>query len=381
MRRIARRHLPAFAFEYLEGGAEDELALARNRQAFDRWRFLPRTLVDTTGRHLRTTLFGVEQPSPLVIAPTGLNGVLRHDGDLQLARAAAAAGIAFCLSTVSNARPDEVVAGSGGRVWMQLYVLNVPALVDDIVARADAAGCEALVFTTDANVFGSREWDRRSFRAPGSLSLRRLLDAAAHPRWALDVAVPHGLPRFVNVMDFLPPEARSAKAGVSRIPTLFPASIDWDDVARLRDRWPRRLLIKGILDPADVERAVRLGCDGVVLSNHGGRQLDTTLAPIEVLAEIARAWRDRITILIDSGFRRGSDVAKAIALGAHGVMIGRATLYGLAAGGEAGATHALAILHSELDRVLGQLGCRSLADLGPALLREGEPTRRGLATD
>ncbi|MEI8297120.1 MAG: alpha-hydroxy acid oxidase [Pseudomonadota bacterium] len=371
---MARRYAPAFAFEYVEGGAEDELALARNRQAFDRWRFLPRTLVNTTGRHARTTLFGVEQPLPLVIAPTGLNGILRRDGDLLLARAAAAAGIPFCLSTVSNARPERVIEAAGGRVWMQLYMLNHPALVDDVVSRADSAGCEALVFTTDANVFGSREWDKRSFRAPGSLSLRRLLDAACHPRWAWDVAIPHGLPRFVNVMDFLPPEARSAKAGVSLIPALFRPSIDWDDVARLRDRWRRRLIIKGILDPADVERAVRLGCDGVVLTNHGGRQLDTTVAPIEVLAEIARAYRDRITILVDSGFRRGSDVAKAMALGAHGVMVGRATLYGLAAGGEAGASHAIAILASELDRVLGQLGCRSLAELGSAMLREGPPT-------
>jgi len=359
----------------VEGGAEDELALARNRQAFDRWRFVPRTLVDTTGRQLATSVFGQQQPLPLVIAPTGLNGVLRRNGDLALARMAATAGIPFCLSTVSNARPGDIVAGAGGRVWMQLYVLNVPALVDDIVTRAEAAGCEALVFTTDANVFGSREWDRRSFRAPGRLRPRMLLDAALHPRWALDVLVPHGLPRFVNVMDFLPPEARSAKDGVSRIPTLFPASIDWDDVARLRDRWRRRLVIKGILDPADVERAVRLGCDGVVLTNHGGRQLDTAMAPLEILPEVARAFRDKITIFVDSGFRRGSDVLKAIALGAHAVMIGRATLYGLAAGGEAGAGHALGILHSEMDRVLGQLGCRSLAELGPAMLREGEPTR------
>jgi (S)-mandelate dehydrogenase len=342
---------------------------------------VPRTLVDTTGRHLRTTLFGTEQALPLVVAPTGLNGVLRRDGDLALARAAAAAGIPFCLSTVANARPAEIVEGAGGRVWMQLYALNVPALVEDVVARAEAAGCEALVFTTDANVFGSREWDRRSFAGPGALRLRMLLEAALHPRWALDVVVPHGLPRFVNVMDFLPPEARSAKSGVSRIPTLFAPSICWDDVARLRDRWPRRLVIKGVLDPADVERAVRLGCDGVVLTNHGGRQLDTAMAAIEVLPEVARAFRERITIFVDGGFRRGSEVLKAIALGAHAVMIGRATLYGLAAGGEPGARHALAILASEADRVLGQLGCRSLADLSPAMLREGEPARPWPARD
>ncbi len=375
LRQIARRRAPAFAFEYLEGGAEDELALARNCQAFDRWRFVPRTLVDTTGRQLATTVFGTAQPLPLVIAPTGLNGVLRQGGDLALARAARAAGIPFCLSTVANARPGEIVAGAGGRLWMQLYALNVPELVADVVARADEAGCEALVFTTDANVFGSREWDRRSFTSPGRLSARMLLDAALHPRWALDVLVPHGLPRFVNVMDFLPPEARSAKSGVSRIPTLFAPSINWDDVARLRERWTRRLIIKGILDPADVEQAVRLGCDGVVLSNHGGRQLDAAMAPIEILPEVARAFGQRITIFVDGGFRRGSQVLKAIALGAHAVMLGRATLYGLTAGGETGVSHALGILSTEMDRVLGQLGCRSLADLSPAMLREGEPTR------
>ncbi len=313
-----------------------------------------------------------------MIAPTGLNGVLRRDGDLALARAAAAAGIPFTLSTVSNARP-ATVAAAGGRLWMQLYVFDRPEMVEDIVARADRAGCEALVFTTDANVFGSREWDRRSFRSPGRLRMRMLLDAALHPRWALDVAVPHGLPRFVNVMDFLPPEARSASAGVSRLLSMFRPSINWQDLARLRDRWPRRLLVKGILDPADVERAVGLGCDGVVLSNHGGRQLDSTVAAIEVLPAIARQFGERITILVDGGFRRGSDIAKALALGAHGVMIGRASLYGLAAGGEAGAAHAIQILHSELDRVLGQLGCCSLAELQPSMLRAGEPTRVGRA--
>jgi len=300
--------------------------------------------------------------------------VLCRDGDIALARAAAAAGVPFTLSTVSNARPETVVASAGGRVWMQLYVLNVPAMVEDIVRRADAAGCEALVFTTDANVFGSREWDRRSFRRPGSLSARMLLDVALHPRWALDVVVPRGLPPFVNVMDFLDPAERSAKSGVSRIPRLFPASISWDDVARLRDRWPRKLIIKGVLDPADVEHAVQLGCDGVVLSNHGGRQLDASVSALEMLPEIARAHGERITLIVDGGFRRGSDVLKALALGAHAVMIGRATLYGLAAGGEAGARHALGLLSTEMDRVLGQLGCRDLAELGPHLLRGGVAT-------
>jgi (S)-mandelate dehydrogenase len=335
---------------------------------------VPRTLVNTEGRHARTTLFGREHALPLVIAPTGLNGMLTAGADVKLARAAARAGIPFTLSTVANARPDAVAA-SGAALWMQLYWFREPAIAADVVRRADQAGCEALVFTTDANVFGHREWDRRSYRAPGVLTLRTLLDVARHPRWIWDVMVPHGLPRFVNVADFLPPEARSAKAGVTRIPALFAPTIDWDNVARLRDSWPRRLLIKGILAAEDVERAVALGCDGVVLSNHGGRQLDSSLAALEVLPEIARAFGTRTAILVDGGFRRGSDIAKAIALGAHAVMIGRATLYGVAAGGEAGASHAIEILRSELDRVLGQLGCRSLAELGPAMLRAGDPTR------
>jgi (S)-mandelate dehydrogenase len=334
---------------------------------------VPRTLVDTEGRHTRTRLFGRELAMPLVIAPTGLNGMLTRDADLKLAAAAARAGIPFTLSTVSNARPDAV-ARVCPATWMQLYWFREPDIMKDVVRRADEAGCEALVFTTDANVFGHREWDKRSYRAPGQLTLRSVLDVGLHPRWIWDVLVPRGLPRFVNVADFFPPEARSVRAGVSRMPELFTPAIDWDDVARLRDLWKRRLLIKGVLDAADVERAIRAGCDGVVLTNHGGRQLDACVAPLEVLPEIARAYGERTTILVDSGFRRGSDVAKAIALGAHAVMIGRATLYGVAAGGEAGASHAIEILRSELDRVLGQLGCRALAELSPAMLRVGAPT-------
>ena len=366
--------MPNFAFEYVEGGAEDELALTRNRLAFDQWRFVPKTLVNTEGRHARTTLFGRELALPVVIAPTGVNGMLTRDADVKLARAAADAGIPFTLSTVGNARPDVVARESGARLWMQLYWFRDPAIAADVVRRAAEAECEALMFTTDANVFGHREWDKRSYRGPGQLTLRSVLDVACHPRWILDVMVPHGLPRFVNVADFFPPEARSAKAGVTRIPALFTPTIDWDDVARLRDTWKRPLIIKGPLDAGDVERAVRLGCEGVVLSNHGGRQLDACVTALEVLPEIAHAFGSRITILIDGGIRRGSDIAKAIALGAHAVMVARATLYGVAAGGEAGARHAIGILASELDRVLGQLGCRSLADLSPSMLRPGAPT-------
>jgi len=367
LRAIASRAVPDFAFEYVEGGSEDERALHWNRGALDAIRLIPNTLVDTSARHQRISLFGKESSSPLVIGPTGLNGMLRYRADVALARAAAAAGIPFTLSTVSNVRLEDVAEHAGGRLWMQLYVLHDRAAARDIISRAERAGYEALVFTTDANVFGYREWDRRNYRAPGKLTLRNMFDVALHPRWMLDV-LSHGIPWFDNLVDFMPPEARSARTGVAYFHKLFAPDISWDDVAWLREAWPHKLLIKGVLSVNDAQRAADAGCDGIILSNHGGRQLDTCVAPIEVLPAIAQAVGERLTVIVDSGFRRGGDVVKAIALGAHAVMLGRATLYGLAAGGEAGVSHALQILMSEIDRTLGQLGCQSLADVHAGML-------------
>lgn len=371
LRAIARRRVPHFAFEYVECGAEDEVTLRWNRSVFETIRFVPSTLVDTTARHQRTVMFGREASSPLIIAPTALNGMQRHRGDVALARAAAAAGIPSCLSTFSNVRLEELAAQVEGRLWMQLYVMKDRSIARDIMRRADRAGYEALVLTSDANVFGFREWDRRNYRAPGTLTLRNLIDVASHPRWVFDVVVPHGVPRFENVVDFLPRAARSARAGVAYLPRLLVPDITWDDVKWLRQEWPRRLLVKGVLSVADAQRAADLGCDGIVLSNHGGRQLDGCVSPMEVLPEIARAVGDRLVVIVDSGFRRGTDVVKAIAFGARAVMVGAAALYGLAAGGEEGVRHALGILSGEVDRVLGQLGCVSLAELGPHLVRRG----------
>ena len=372
LRGIARRGVPHFAFEYVDSGAEDELAMRWNRAAFERLRFVPRTLVDTTTRHQRTTLLGRESNAPLVIAPTAMNGLLHRRGDVALARAAAAAGIPFSLSTFSNVPLETLASDVEGRHWMQLYLLGDRAVARDIIGRAEQAGYEALVLTTDANVFGFREWDRRNYRAPGRLTLRNWLDAARHPRWLLDVLLPGGFPRFENVLDFLPAEARSARAGVAHLPRLLLPDLTWADVEWLRRAWPGKLLVKGILDVADAVRAVELGCDGVVLSNHGGRQLDGCISSIEALPEVAAAIGGRAAVLIDGGVRRGADVVKALALGADAVMVGAATLYGLAAGGEAGARHAIALLTGEIDRVLGQLGCNSLRELGPHLLaRDG----------
>jgi (S)-mandelate dehydrogenase len=368
LRDLARRRVPGFVFEYVESAAEDEAALRDNRAALERLRLLPQTLVNTSGRHLRTTILGRPASAPLVIAPTGLNGLLHHDGDVALARAAAKLGIPYTLSTVSTTRLEEVASRAGGRLWMQLYVVKERAIGRAIMQRAAAAGYEALVFTTDANVFGNREWDQRNYRAPGKLTQRASLDALRHPRWMWQVLVRHGMPRFRNLEPFVP--ANLTPMGASTvIPRLFDATISWDDIAWIREHWRGKLLLKGVLSAADAERAAALGADGIVVSNHGGRQLDYCVAPIAMLAEIRAAVGTRLAVLVDGGFRRGTDVVKALALGAEAVLLGRATLYGLIAGGPAGVDRALAILTTEIDRVLGQLGCNTVAELGPHFVR------------
>jgi (S)-mandelate dehydrogenase len=368
LREIARRRVPGFVFEYVEGGAEDEATLRHNRAALEALRFIPYTLVDTSGRQQRIELFGRESAAPLIVAPTGMNGMLHSDGDLCLARAAARAGIPFCLSTVSTTRLEEVAKAAPGRLWMQLYVMRDRSIAQNIVERAAAAGYEALVFTTDANVFGHREWDRRNYRLPGKPTLRNLFDTLRHPGWVRDVLLRAGVPRFENFASFLPRKAASAIGGSTIVPQLFNAAITWDDIAWLRGLWPGKLLIKGVLSVADAQHALALGCDGIVLSNHGGRQLDYCVSPVDVLPDVVAAVGARMPVIIDSGFRRGSDVLKALALGARAVMIGRATLYGMAAGGERGAQRALEILTTEIDRTLGHLGCCALTELGPHLL-------------
>jgi (S)-mandelate dehydrogenase len=369
LRAVARRRVPHFVFEYVEGGAEDEASLRCNRTSFESLRLIPQTLVDTSSRHLRTEILGRPAAAPLIIAPTGLNGMLHADGDIGLARAASHLGIPFTLSTMSTTRLEDVARQVGGRLWMQLYVTKNRAVAEDIMSRAAAAGYEALVFTTDANVFGSREWDRRSYRAPGKPTLRAKLDALRHPGWLRTVLLRNGIPRFRNLEAFLPPGATSAVGGSTVLPELFEPTITWADITWIRRIWPRKLLIKGVLSVADAERAAALGCDGIVLTNHGGRQLDHCVSAMDVLPEIAAAVGKRLSLIVDGGFRRGTDVVKAIALGANAVMIGRATLYGLASNGERGVERALEILTTEMDRVMGQLGCNSVAELGPHIVR------------
>lgn len=369
LRRIARRRLPNFTFEYVEGGAEDELALKRNRDVFERITWVPRTLAGVGTPELGTEILGETCHLPLVIAPTGFNGMLWPQGDLMLARAAAEAGIPFTLSTVSNYPLAKLTAEIPQGIWFQLYPFKDPASVDRLVDRAAEAGVATLVVTTDVPVLGAREWDQRNYRAPMKLSLPSVLDVLGHPGWLRRVMIPRGAPQFDNLMELLPPGAQSALAGVRFMGTQINAKLSWADMEHIRRRWQGKLVLKGILCVEDARRAAEMGADGIVLSNHGGRQLDSCVSGVELLPAVSAEVGGKLCVLVDGGFRRGSDVVKAMALGAHGVMIGRPVLYGLAAGGQPGVSHALGLLRTEMERTLTLLGCRSLGELGRHLVR------------
>ncbi len=365
---MAHRRLPTFALEYMEGGGETEATLARNLKAFDEWRFTPRMLVDVSRRSLGTTLFGRPMPMPVGIAPTGLNGLFWSRVDKQLAAAAAEAGVPLTQSTMSNDAVDEVARVPNLRHWWQLYVFGQPSVSEALVARAREAGCETLVVTTDDQVYGNREWDRRLFSEPGQLTWSAKFDATLHPRWLATTLLREGMPSFKNIVEFVPEGKRDLFGSAFWVRRHMDQALAWESLARIRALWPRRLIVKGVLRVEDVERAIEAGADAVWLSNHGGRQLDTAVSALDVLPEARRALGGGVTIIADGGVRRGTDVVKTLALGANLVMVGRATLYGLAAGGKAGVARALQILREEVDRTLGLVGATSIDDLGPHFL-------------
>ena len=367
LRAMAMRRLPRFSAEYLDGGAEEEKTLVRNRTAFDRWIFKPRVLRHQTHRDIGRNILGSRSTLPFAIAPTGYNGLFWNQGDLCLAQAAAAAGIPFSQSAVSNASLSEVGAISGLRHWFQLYVFGPDEVWQTLLHRAAKAGCETVMFTVDSKVLGNREWDRRNYADLLKLSWNSKLDVLAHPRWLAQV-MGRGMPKLANVAEFVPQGEQDA-FGIARwVRAHQRLDIGWSTVASLRESWPGKLLLKGIQHEDDVRRALDAGVDGVVLSNHGGRQMDRAAAPIELVAAArAIAGRD-FCVLVDSGFRRGAEIMQAIALGADAVLLGRAALYGLAAGGQAGVARAIEILRMEIDRNLMLLGLDSIDELTPDLL-------------
>jgi (S)-mandelate dehydrogenase len=359
---MAKRRLPHFAWEYVEGGAEEELTLKRNRQAFADIALLPKTLVPCSDANTRRSIFGRELPLPIAIGPTGYNGMLHRDADIHLARAATERGLPFSLSTVATSSMEQVVAAVPDvNLWLQLYCLRDPQIQEDMLQRADTLGCKTLLLTSDAALLGNREWDRRNFSRPRQLTLRNKFDVLRHPRWMHQALWPKGMPSLANIERYLPPDQRNASGGAHFMGAQMDIGLDWDYLARLRDRWPHRLVLKGVMHPEDAQKAVDLGLDGIVVTNHGGRQLDGVPASIDCLPAIAAVTRGRLTLLLDSGIRRGTDILKACALGADAVLVGRSTLYGVAVGGQAGAGHALDLLANELRLALYLLGQPDLA--------------------
>ena len=370
LRKIALKRVPKGFFEFVDRGTEDEVSLKNNREVFDRLRFRTRTFVDVSKRTQETTIFGTQYKMPLVIAPTGVAGLLWHEGEIKLAKAARKAGIPFTLATGSITAMERVADEAGGDLWFQLYLWPDRSMSHELVNRAKAAGYKTLVVTVDGVSSGNREYNlRNGFTLPFSLNARNMWDMATHPRWLMGVMARYlmttGMPMYANY-----PEAAKAKMtkGPPGRASLRTDSISWADLDALRKIWPGKLIVKGILDPQDAMTAVDHGADGIGVSNHGGRNLDGIASPIEVLPEIVDAVGKRTTIFMDSGIRRGSDVVKALALGANAVMVGRSTLYGVAAGGEAGAARALQIYGDEIHRNMALLGCNTIEEIGPQCL-------------
>jgi (S)-mandelate dehydrogenase len=368
LRAMTHRRLPGFVLEYLEGGAEEEATLRRERSAYAEWRFTPRQLVDVSHRTTSCDILGKSAELPLVVAPTGLNGLFRHGADTALAEAAARVGVPFVQSTMSNDTMEEVAKVSNLRHWWQLYVFGGDEVWQELLRRAEAAGCEALVLTTNAQIFGNREWSKRTRAARTRPSVSTLLDAALHPRWLAATVVPHGMPVFRNVIDFIPRDQRGFFQSAFWIREHQPASLSWRTVERIRQRWARPLLIKGILNLEDVRLSLDSGVDGIVLSSHGGRQLDWTVAPLDLLPAARDIVGSRLALHLSGGVRRGTDLLKALALGADAVFAGRAALYGVCAGGAPGAQRALEILRKEALDAMGLLGAASVDELGRGLL-------------
>ena len=374
LRLAAKRRLPRAVFDFIDGGAEDELTLRDNRAAFSRLRLAPRVLVDISAVDTATTILGAASKLPIAIAPTGAVGFGWRGGDVAIARTAAAAGLPYCLSMNATASIERIAREAPGRLWFQAYFVKQRDFTFRLIARARAAGYEALIVTADVPVGGKRERDyRNDFALPFRYTARNLIDFASRPAWALPMLL-RGIPAMENLSGLVP-EAADPAVLASTVARNNDAALEWEVIKQVRDRWPGKLLIKGILRPDDAERAVAAGCDGVIVSNHGGRQLDGAVCSLDALPPIVRAVGSKLSVLMDGGIRRGSDIVKALARGAQAVMIGRATLYGVCAAGEPGARRALEILHDELVRTMQLCGIRQASDIGPELLfRESTPT-------
>jgi L-lactate dehydrogenase (cytochrome) len=375
-RELARRRLPHFLFEYIDGGSYAEVTLRRNVEDLAAVALRQRVLRDVSGIDLSTELFGRKLALPLALAPIGLAGLNARRGEVQAARAAQGAGVPFCLSTVSACPLDEVAAGASQPLWFQLYMIRDRAFMEDLLAQAARLRCSALVFTVDMPVPGSRYRDYRSglAGAPGLAgALRRFGQAALRPAWAWDVGLrgrPHVLGNVAPVL--------GGKTGLEDffawMRDNFDPAVSWKDLEWLRSRWRGPLIVKGILDADDARAAADRGADGIVVSNHGGRQLDGTPSTARALPAIAAAVGERLTVLADGGVRSGLDVVRMLALGARGVLLGRAWAYALAGAGQAGVTHLLQLIAAEMRVAMSLTGCTRVGDIDRGVLFERPPS-------
>lgn len=362
IRRAAARRLPRILFDYIDGGAFGERTLVDNVRDFDRWQLEQRVLVDVSRRTLATTLLGRPAALPMALGPVGFAGLFAPGGEILAARAAHAAGIPFCLSNFGVASLEELRSATDGPLWFQLYVLKDPQLAEHFLRRAENAAVDVLCFTVDIPVASVRERDVRSgFRYVSNVTPRLAMSLMTRPRWLAGVAR-HGLPKIAHLAD-RPEFGRNVLEQAIRLGQEVDTSIDWNVLRRLRDRWKGRLVLKGVLTGADAVKAAELGVDAIVVSNHGGRQLDGAPSSISVLPEIVAAVGQRVEVLMDGGIRRGSHIAKALALGAKGVMLGRAYAYGLGADGEFGVSEVIRLLATELDVTVAHMGITDVADL------------------
>ncbi|MFZ5610553.1 MAG: alpha-hydroxy acid oxidase [Pseudomonadota bacterium] len=370
LRMLARRRLPAPMWHYMDGGADDERSLARNTAAFADYDLIPRYLVDVGEISLKTRLLGCDLDLPFFLAPTGMSRLFHHDKEPGVARAAARFGTLYSLSTVATTSIEEVARASDGPKMFQVYVHKDRGLTREFVARCKAAGYAALCLTVDMPVAGNRERDLKTgMTLPPRFGPRSLLSFAAHPRWTWHLV---RQPDFAlaNVSHRI---AAKDVSLMSYVNAQFDRGVNWDDAAWLAGEWGGPLVIKGLLSAEDARHAADIGAAAVMVSNHGGRQLDGAIAPIDCIAPLRAAVGDRLALILDGGVRRGSHVLTALALGADAVSIGRAYLYGLAAGGEAGVERALAILKAEMERAMALIGARTIADIRPEMIKGRKP--------
>lgn len=364
LRRVARRRLPRGVFDYIDGGAEDEVTLDRNVSAFRRLEFRPRVLHDVGRVDTSTEVLGRRVPLPLVLAPTGFTRIACSEGELAVARAAARAGLPYTLSSMSTRSIEEVRAVSDGDLWFQVYVWRDKDLLASMLERAAAAAFSTIVVTVDTAVLGRRERDvRRGLTLPPKLGVGTVLDGLVHPAWTWDFVRSEPI-RFANVVGASVGDGSDAVSLSGFVASQFDPSLKWSDIGWFRERWDGRVVLKGIQTVEDARIALDHGVDAIAVSNHGGRQLDGAPVPIELVEPVVDAVGDRLEVYCDGGIRRGSDIVKAVALGATAAMAGRAYLYGLGAAGERGVDHVIGLLGDDVERVMTLLGATSVADLG-----------------